>query len=348
MGDPLREDLLGYLLGALDPARQAEIEQHLSEDSESRRQLVLLSRALAPLDATREHFDPPAGLAARTCQLVAEHSAADTSRHEASMEPAATIGRPSAVRMRDTGLVSAGPERFRWQDLITVAGVLVAASLLLFPAIQGSREQSRLLACQNNLRELGGAMQRYSDSHGGFFPKLSTQGNLAAASVYAPILAESQLLPNDRVVLCPGAPLASIDSLEAFKIPTLEEIETAQSSDELRNMQETMGGSYGYSLGYEEGEQYCSTRNLHRSNFPIAADAPSDSLPNHMSENHGRLGQNVLFEDGHVAFTTSPRPSDLGGDNFYVNDNGEVAAGVDANDAVIGAGATPPIQILSQ
>jgi hypothetical protein len=52
----------------------------------------------------------------------------------------------------------------------------------------------------------------------------------------------------------------------------------------------------------------------------------------------------VLFEDGHVRFTTSPQPSDPGGDDFFLNDDGVVAAGLHENDAVIGAGATPPIR----
>ena len=124
--------------------------------------------------------------------------------------------------MHPIELPAAAEGRFHWQDLVMAAGIVVAASLLLFPAIHGSRVQARLLACQGNLRELGTALTNYSEYHGGVFPKVPTEGNLAAASAYAPILVADKLLPEDRLVLCPGSPLADLGS---FYVPSLDEIE---------------------------------------------------------------------------------------------------------------------------
>lgn len=130
-----------------------------------------------------------------------------------------------------------------------------------------------------------------------------------------------------------------------FVIPTLAQVEATQSDEELKQLQETMGGSYGYTLGFQQNGAYYPTRNLRRANFALASDAPSPWLPNHQSENHDRHGQNVLFEDGHVRFLASPRPNDRM-DDLFLNDEGLVAAGTHQNDSVIGSGATPPIRYV--
>lgn len=342
MTDSVREDLLGYLLGALDEEQHAEIERLLAEDPGARRRLASLRRALQPLDDARCEYEPPQGLAERTCRFVLGQPGMTSSRYQAKAAAlTGTARRTAPTPIKPIDLSRSAESPFHWQDLVMAAGVIVAMSLLLFPAIHGSRVQARLLACQDNLRELGTAFTNYSEFHDGYFPQVPVQGRLAAASVYAPILAANQLLPEDRLVVCPGSPVAENES---FRIPTLEEIEAADSPEALAALQATMGGSYGYTLGYQDDGEYHPTRNLHRANFAIASDAPSDVLPAHLSENHGRLGQNVLFEDGHVRFTVSPQP----GDDFFLNDAGFVAAGLHVDDAVIGAGATPPVESLVQ
>jgi len=343
MTDWLQEDLLGYVLGALDEEEAAEIERRLAEDPQGQERLAAISQALSPLAAARREYEPPPGLASRTCRFVLGRGESRFPARAAAL--VGTVQRPAPTAMHPIELPAAPETHFYWQDLLMAVGVIVAASLLLFPAIHGSRVQARLLACQDNLRELGNSLTRYSEYHGGMFPEVPSEGKLAAASVYAPILAANNLLPEDRLVVCPASPVAQTGS---FRVPTLEEIEAAGSPETLAELQQTMGGSYGYSLGYQDKAGYHPTRNLRRANFAIAADAPGSLAPSRLSENHGRLGQNVLFEDGHVRFATSPRVGESRGDDFFVNDEGLVAAGVHANDAVIGAGATPPIRYVGQ
>ena len=107
-----------------------------------------------------------------------------------------------------------------------------------------------------------------------------------------------------------------------------------------------MGGSYGYCLGYFDHGVYQPTRNLKRDYFAIMADAPSMDRPDHQSENHGGLGQNVLFEDSHVEFCSTTRPGD-GTDDIYANDNNEVAPGLNRDDAVIASSGTAPFVFVS-
>jgi hypothetical protein len=333
MIDPTRDQLLGYLLGALEEDEQLLVERQLEHDARLRRELAVLSRGLAPLDAAWRDYSPPPDLAVRTCRFV---------RSQRDCPTTSSRPKPRVAAMRPECRAGGPSGSWRFQDMLTVAGMVLAASILILPALYGSRVQARLLTCQNNLRELGVALMGYSERNNGFFPRVPTRGKLAAASVFGPILAQSQCLPDAGVLVCPDSRLAEN---RQFAIPTLAQVEATQSDEELKQLQETMGGSYGYTLGFEKNGTYYPTRNLRRANFAVASDAPSPWLPNHQSENHDRHGQNVLFEDGHVRFLASPRPNDRI-DDLFQNDEGLVAAGTHQNDSVIGGGATPPIRYV--
>ena len=295
-----------------------------------------MSKALAPLDATRREYPPPANLATDTCRFVASH-----------VQDTVKLPRPAAAAhvaaMQPVDPPPSWSDSWRVQDLLMLAGVLLVANLLIFPAIHGSRVQARLLACQDNLRQLGAALIGYSERNQGFFPKVPTRGKLAVASVFGPILAENQWLPDPRRRGLPG--LLAGRRPRSSPFPSWPKSRRPSPTKQLARLQESMGGSYGYTLGYEENGVYHPTRNLHRSNYRLAADAPGRRAPNYQSDNHGRYGQNVLFEDGHVQFLVSPRPSDRS-DDYFLNDDGYLAAGVHRNDSAIGAGATPPIRFV--
>ena len=71
MADPeIREYLIGYLLDALDEDEQRLVEESLAVDESLRRELGLMSKALAPLDAIYEEHSPPPNLTAKTCEMV--------------------------------------------------------------------------------------------------------------------------------------------------------------------------------------------------------------------------------------------------------------------------------------
>lgn len=323
MTESLREQLLGHLLGALEDSEQEVIEARLKRDPQLRREWSLVRKRLEPLEAARCDFDPPAGLAERTCRLVALQ---------------AKSARPAGVHRRPMTPEAGGPSwvgRVRWLDVAMAAGIVLAASLLIFPAIQNSRFQAQLAACQHNLRELGVAMKQYSRQHGNYFPRIPIHGKASVAGVYGPMLLGDNLLSDVKWVVCPGSKLAGQDR---FSIPSLEEIQSA-SEEELDQLRQRMGGSYGYCLGYIVGGRYQGTKDLNRSQFALMSDAPGN-LPGYQSLNHGGRGQNVLFEDGRVQFLTSSKPYEEA-DDFFANDLGLVAAGVHPNDSVIAASFCP-------
>jgi len=325
MTNSAREQLLGHLLGALDDAEQELVYSRLQDDPQMREELAVLKQQLEPLEAARRQFTPPAGLATRTCAAVFSY-------HKPT-EP-----RARRRRMSPTTAAPAWTGWAGWRDVAVVVSVLLAASLLIVPAIQNSRFRAQLAACQDNLREIGLAMTGYSETHNRYFPPIPIQGKLAAAGIYAPTLLRGHYLTEARRLICPGSPLAQRAD---FHLPSLDELRSA-TAKEAQRLRALMGGSYGYSLGHIRNGVYEHTKNLGRANFAIVADAPSPDLSGHQSIDHGGRGQNVLFENGRVAFLTVTRYGQSG-DDFFTNDNGLIAAGVQPDDSVIVTSDTPPI-----
>ena len=70
----MRHELIGYLLGVLDPAEQRLVEQQLARDENLRREM---ERIRAKLESLRDEEvgDPPPDLVARTCESVEAFSA---------------------------------------------------------------------------------------------------------------------------------------------------------------------------------------------------------------------------------------------------------------------------------
>ncbi len=232
------------------------------------------------------------------------------------------------------------PSKWTWADVSVALSIAAAAFLLVLPAIENSRFNSRVAACQENLRQVGVALTQFSDRNNGYFPQIPRSGPAAVAGVYAPTLLENGYLDSSTRVVCPGSSLA--DDGE-YAVPTLEQLRKANLVEELAKLHRQMGGSYGYTLGYLVDGTYRPTKNLRRPRFALMADSPNYDLPQLVSLNHGGQGQNILFEDGHVEFLAIPQRAALG-DDFFTNDTGLVAAGLHRDDSVVGSSASAPMR----
>ncbi len=332
----MREDLLGYLLNALDDDERQSVFEALQKDPQLRKELDALRRQLRPLDASNADFDPPPALAELTCDLVEGY--AEDHPAPAPTGPARRRGgwpRGSAARCESS--TSSGA----WSaaDTIVTAGVLLAVSLLFFPAIAGSRYRAQVTACGDHLRSLGMALAGYSEQHQGFFPSIPTHGNRAVAGIYAVLLVEAQRLDDPRLILCPGSRWGGQRS--DTRIPTLDELDRARGR-QLAALQQQMGGDYAYSLGSFADGRYHTPRNGLQECLALLADSPSLHLPGRQSGNHAGRGQSVLFGDLHVGFLPTPE-CEPQGDHLYRNRLGFVEAGVDDFDTVLGASNARPL-----
>jgi hypothetical protein len=324
----LREQLLGYLLDALEDDERQQIEQQLEDDPSLIDELQTLRTSLQPLAENYEDFEPPSGLARRACSRVDQRR---------QLEPVGPAG--GALNTTNSG-ASASRSRISVADVVVTAGIVLAAVLIFFPAIASSRYASRLTHCQDNLRQLGLALVNYSDKlGGGFFPAVASQGNRAFAGVYGPTLIDSGYLDDANNLICPSSALA--EQPPAYRVPTLEEIDRA-TPQAIIMIRRYAGGSYGYTLGVIVQGAHVAPRNQGRANFGLMADAPSTSWKDNRSTSHAGRGQNILFEDGHFRFVEINAINAPWLDNPFRNRHGIVEAGVDEDDAVIAPSFTPP------
>ena len=84
----MRDDLVGFLTGALDASEHDEIKRKLDVDPALQDDLQRIERCLTPLSWDKADYTPPADLTARTCDLVANFidtgGVLDTPNHLAS------------------------------------------------------------------------------------------------------------------------------------------------------------------------------------------------------------------------------------------------------------------------
>jgi hypothetical protein len=331
----MEENLVGYLLGALDAESEREVEAHLRGQPESNKKLELLLQALQPLAADREAPMPPPGLRIRTLARVAEYRCRDL--------PRAPIAPP--IRSR-------APVRSWWRrsDVLVAASLLLLVLPLLPPTVTRLRFQRNVLECQDNLGHFYTALMAYSDRHGGALPKVEAEPPRHVAGIFVPILYDDNLLHGDVSVDCPAngrrpPPTISLQDLD-------REYRTAR--EQFMDCARQLAGCYAYTLGYRDGERLCGIYfepgQPKNSYLPIMADRPPfeqdnprswSSLPPVNSRNHGGVGQNVLYLNGRVQFCTH-RTVGVDGDDIYLNKEKKPEAGTDRWDSVLGASSFHP------
>ncbi len=315
MTSRIQEQLLGYLLGALEEDERQQVEERLLAEPDLRDELERLRACVDPLEDDTVVYKPPVGLARRACQYV-------------------------ALRSRAMAAPALGESTGGWsaRDFLAAAAILVAALLVMFPAVSYSRFHAEVTTCQDNLRHVSQALTQYSENHGGELPTAPQHGPLAAAGVYAPILSDAGYLSDGRWILCPGVPH---DHRQSGEIVTLDQLRSA-SPDQLKKLRRRMGGDFGYELGFWAEGRYHARRNQRRDTFALMADAPFGDLQGRPSLNHGGHGYNILYESGRVRYVRICGAKGVCFD-YFLNDEGNVAAGMHEDDAVIAPSHAAPL-----
>jgi prepilin-type processing-associated H-X9-DG protein len=329
----MKEQLLGYVLNTLDEETAQQVEAWLEKDPEARAQEVLLRRAVEPLGADRDDPDPPAGLAVRTIGRIAEHLCAPRTLPQAPAPVPASF--------------SSGRSRWRRADFAVAASLFVVAGALVIAGVFHVREAWAVTACQNNLREFHPAHNCYFDKHGEYANVRQAKDKKqkpvhpenAVAGMVVPMLISTGCLDPNTSISCPGNGDPQPCPLSLEQLANLSAAEFAERAA-------TLSGCYAYCLGYvDEGRNYHSPRRAAdtlQATTPIMADCPPpDPTQPENSRNHGGRGQNVLFQDGHVIFLKNRF---VGKDDIYLNNKNEPAAGIGADDIVLGSSATKPMK----
>lgn len=330
----MQQDILGYLLGALDGPEQETMRERIAWDPDLRARLGEWERKLEPLSHLRWETTPPPDLAARTCAAVFDRAEAPATRvfAPALSEEHRAAGRSSRLRLLDAAIA---------------ACFLVGLGCLLSPAVLGMREQARLVNCQENLRHFAVALPAWANRLHGLLPHIPATGNAGVAGFYAPQLRDAGLISEDARVLCPSSSLAQQHA--NFRVPTVSQVYLAKGAS-LRDMQRTMGGSYFYALGYVNNGRLVARQILGRPRVAVLSDGVLVHGQEYRTP-HSKNRMNILFEDGHVRciVITPMRSADAathaGTDwrEMFVSDRGAVEAGRTESDVVLAPSWVRPV-----
>ena len=181
----MHEDLLGYLLGALEPHEMRRVSQWLREDPEARKQLAEIERCLKPLEESFESAEPPPS------DLV--------SRTLANLPPQApgSVGAESVAQTNDEvvvghlvpmqgGIDAPQNSALTWLDWIGGSTAAVVILGLLLPSLAQGRFEARKTACQDQLRQFGTAITQFVNrNQQERLPAVAEAGPEAFAGVYA-------------------------------------------------------------------------------------------------------------------------------------------------------------------
>lgn len=352
MTDPQRqpisdETLFGYLLSALPQEELDELEVRLASDRELQQRLASLRELLAPLqESSSEVYEPAGDLVARTLSLVDACSVTD-GKTVASQKH--SIGVPSGF----TSVLESSNRQTRWAWIDSLAMVAAGVTLLcvLLPSVWYSREESRRMACAQNLSKLGSALHEFASFNAkGELPSIDIDGPLAFAGSYVLKLNEAQLLESNDLVWCPTQEVAP----RHLGIPSMQQYLTS-SIDKQRSWIKTIGGSYAYHLGNIVEGTYQTPRiasrkieDLPTPDFvPIIGDSvnlsvqrvSTDSLP------HASLGSNLLYNDGRVqTIRLTNLDENSGLDHPYLNRHNARAVGIGEDDTCLAPSFIPPVR----
>lgn len=335
----MRELLIRYLLGELEPHEHDAVQRQLADSPELRRELAHLRSCFA--DSLRSEDDPdgpPRGLAERTATRVSESDSYD------ALPPTYL----SAAAISEAYDPPAGALGWSLADLAVAGGVILAVSMLLFPAVRESREGTWRNWCQNNQRELYTSIHSYAENNGGIIPPVHPGEN--AGSFVTHLLAQEYANPQNlrENLVCPGGPKAQLirDHQADVVILTSQQLSQLQKrklAEALRALA-WMSPTYAYRFGYVvDGKQYHYIT-IRGPATPILSDAPGNNADG-MTDNHCGVVQ-ILYSDGHVEVRTSAKLP-RNGDDMFRNLAGNVDAGLASEDTVLGSSeATPKIFFL--
>jgi hypothetical protein len=318
------ENLIGYLLRALDPDENREVEAYLRKNPEGRARLEALQQGLTPLAADADLEEPPRTLALDTLARIAEYRCRTL---------------PAAPRLSPQQVEVPARHWSRRADVIAAALLLILVGGLGAPLLVKQWYVYQRQACVQNLMTFWQALAGYSDQHECEFPVVQPQGPRSVAGIFVPVLVDAGMLNPEASVLCPA------QGQQAPARYTTRELEEMfwKRRDEFYHVARDLGGSYAYTLGYREGENLRNIRGLRRDDgdmLPILADRLT-SADQDKSPNHGGTGQNVLYIGGYVQWKTL-RTVGMYNDDIYVNKNNKVSAGKDLFDSVLGTSDARP------
>ncbi|MGY8771265.1 MAG: anti-sigma factor family protein [Pirellulales bacterium] len=335
----MRDQMLGYLLGALDEDETREVRQLIESQPEIQDEFNRLKKHIDNLENSWDDIPAPSGLASKTCGLLDDPIAAQAmlSSSESPLEDSID-DRPAPKNPRFFESITSGPSRFTLLDSLVALGACLAAAAIFLPALAGSRMLANQLQCENNLRQVGVALQQSAyGSPLNEYPTITAEGPFSAAGTFGPKLIAEGYLPNEKMLSCVSNPRE--DSSKPF--PSDQQLALANQK-ELSELHARLDSVYNYNLGMQESGKISPPQSKGRAHYPLASDVVfvnNGPIRDHSvsTMDHGGRGVNILYDDGSVRFLNIEEAPYFFR-QYFINDDGVVEPGLSEEDAVLGSG----------
>lgn len=311
---------------------------------------ALFDEAFGQLDDPgRERLDLAAAsdpaLALRRSRL---HRALDLLLDDDDPEPPADLAERTTARLlglaQEPRILEFAPPRprYRWADVGVAAAVMLIGLMSLVPAVHHQRQAVDRLACVNNLRQVGLALNQYASTFE-TYPYVDPKCPASYVGAAFVQLGDAGLLHDHSVLDCP------CDGSDRTVAPMLG---FAELLGREKQRPGTCRGDIRVDYAYHQGVRLRDGRRVPApydpsERIPLAADQPPFRLdepgkPSAMggvvlagnSPNHGGAGQNVLYNDGHVDWRRTRWVSESDTD-LFLNQHDEIGPGVHRVDAVL-------------
>jgi hypothetical protein len=334
----MREQLIRYLLGELDADERRELRVQLRQNPELQRELEQLRACFAANQDDDAEELPPGRLAERTADRISNSD-------EYELEAAIAAG---ATRMSTGGDPPSGVLGWSLADLTVAGGVMLAVSMLVFPALRDSRDGTWRTVCQDNQRQLWFLVSEYAANNGDYFPRI--RPNETAGKYVLDLIKGDYERPGKLrvLVVCPSSPIA--DQIRrgkfAFHLPSGAELR-AMNPAQQKVFSCSSSPTYGYALPSRIGDGYLYPKSGptgHSGSDPLIGDLSGNPLNALEAHHRGGVIQTVSA-DGRMRsfrFEAESAPIFEGDFDIYHNDLNIVSAGLRPHDVVLGTSDAMP------